>query len=68
MQDTNNLKKKLKFLKRNAEASYNRGDDLLYNYFTGEIYWINKILEARKNNKKKNAKQYKKANGHYPKN
>jgi hypothetical protein len=64
MQDTINLKKKI--IAYEKELALEK-DSYMINWIKHEVLWLKKRIENRKKNKKKMDKQYKKANGHLPK-
>ena len=65
MQDTKNLKNKLKEYKQMVYNAMILNDHYAVNYWNSEIEFVKKRIENRKKNKAKNNKQYKKAHGHY---
>ena len=65
MQDTKNLKQKLKEYEEYVKDAMTLNDHYHVNYWNSEIEVIKRRIENRKRNKNKNNKQYKKAHGHY---
>ena len=63
MQDTKNLirKRDIEYPKLIREAKI-KGDDYTATYWENQLETVKKRIEDRNNNKKKNDKQYKKAN------
>jgi hypothetical protein len=67
MQDTKNLKRKLIEYRKILLIQVLQKDKHRIEYWESEIKWIEDRINSRKTNRKKNLKQFKKANGYFPK-
>ncbi len=62
MQDTKNLKKKVIEYEKMIKDYQDKKDQYNADYWTSELNRVKERIESRAKNKKKNDKQYKKAN------
>jgi len=62
MQDTKNLKRKIKEYKKMIAESLLRGNKNNAEYWSLQLRWVKEKIAQREKNKRKNEKQYRKAN------
>lgn len=65
MQDTKNLKKKIKEYEKELHNAKERNDVFYIKHWKEELEWVKFKIDDRKKNKLKNIKQYKKSHGYY---
>ena len=65
MQDTKNLKKKLKKYSKYLNDFLILNDHYYVNYWNGQIANLERRIKIRKKNEQKNRKQFKKAHGYF---